>query len=362
MTKDKKYNNTLYIPAIDSFKWRIELDKVEILNRNLLDHIINLKTNATTGEVIEEVPIQSNSLKVQFNKYHIHFAINKIFGEEYLVVLVNSKLLEHDYLEGIRMTNIEPIYKRIMDCQVFHISFEDFLQHGKVSDIDIKKDVEVKKDDFKQIISITERNSKPFKKRHHGVNAFKTSSNLGIEWNTREKGTYNHPFLKIYHKGVEALCSKNHEFFAEHIDVAAIENRVRIECTIKTFREAQKHGFKDNSLLTLLKSTTDDLNRIIEHSVTSNLEPRIERTERRSSGNMTTSETLMFIHLSNMIKNQHMTIDSAIDFTLDHFEDRKVRSRVKKQLMEVYQAHINGQEYEKKAKRYNSFFDVLGWK
>ena len=362
MTKGKKYSNTLYVPSIDSFKWRIELDAVDVINRNLLEHIVEQKVNTTTGEIINEKPIQSNSLQIQFEEYHIHFAINKIFGAEYLVVLINSKLLEDEYLQGITLKNIEPLYNRIMKCNVFNISFEDFLSKGKVSDIDIKKDVELTKDDFKTIIRNLDRNTKAHKRRHHGANPFLTDSNLGIEWNTRERGTFTHPFLKFYHKGIEALCSKNKDFFARFIDVHSLENVVRIETTVKSFRELQKYGFKDSSLLDILKAPEEKLNEIITHSVTSNLEERLkDSTPIKSKSELSPTDMLVYVHLSNMIQNQKVSFERALEFTLGHYSDKQQKNRMKTKLTEIYNQQIRGQEFQKKVAKQSAFYSIIGW-
>jgi hypothetical protein len=355
-----KYNHSLYTPSIDSFKWRIELDRVDIIDRNLLDHIVNVKTNTTTGEVIEETPIQANSLKVPFDGYHIHFGVQKIFGVQYLVVLVNSKLLEHDYLNGITMTNIEPIYNKIMSCKVFELPFLDFLSIGQVSDIDIKKDIKLSSADFKESIKHLEKGSKPQKRAKHGVNAFTQKDNLGIEWNTRTGGSYSHPFLKIYHKGIEALCSKNKDYFAQYIDVHEVQDRVRIECTLKSFREAQKHGFKDNTLLTLLKATTNDLNAIIDHAVTSNLEPRLKKTKTKDG--MSNTELVYFLYLTTLIRDKGVSFQTALEYTLEHQSCKVQRTRLKNTLTAVYEEHIQNEKYVAKTEKMNSFFEVLGWK
>ena len=356
-----KYNDSLNIPSIDSFKWRIELNKVDVLNSNLLDHIVNLKTNTSTGEVIEETPIQSNSLKVHFENYHIHFAINKIFGVEYLVVLINSKLLEHDYLNGISMKNIEPLFNKIMSCNVFKCTFELFLSEGLVSDIDIKKDVLSSEKDFKDILKHLEKGSKAHKKAKHGINVFTQKDNLGVEWNTRTGASFAHPFLKIYHKGVETKCSKNREFFSTYLDVDKVSDRVRIECTIKSFREAQKHGFKDNTLLTLLNTSINDLNAIIEHSVTSNLEPRLKRVERKTKESLNNTELIMYLYLTELIKEKKVSFEHALNHILEHQDKRTERSRLKTALTKIYQEQIEGEKYEVKARSMNSFFSALGW-
>ena len=103
--------NNISLCSIDSFKYRIELHKVEVTNRNLLDHIIKASINSDTGELLDSYELKSNSLKVEFDYYQIHFAVNDLFGKKYLVILINSKLLEKQYLDGISMRNIEQIYK-----------------------------------------------------------------------------------------------------------------------------------------------------------------------------------------------------------------------------------------------------------
>jgi hypothetical protein len=357
-----RYSKSIHVPSFDSFKWRIELSKVDIINSNLLDHIVNLKTNITTGEIIEEIPIQSNSLKVHFDKYHIHFAINKIFGVEYLVVLINSKLLESDYLEGISMINIENIFNKIMSCEVFSCSFELFLSEGLVSDIDIKKDVLSSPKEFREILKLLDKGSKAHKRAKHGINVFTQKDNLGAEWNTRPGASFTHPFLKIYHKGIETKCSKNREFFAEYLDVHEVSDRVRIECTIKSFREAQKHGFQDNTLLTLLKSTTNDLNRIIEHAVTSNLEPRLKVVHPRTKSELSNTELIMFLYLTELIKEKGVSFENALFHILEHQPKKTQRNRLKIVLTKVYQEQIEGEKFEVKSRSINTFFSSLGWK
>lgn len=358
----KEGDNYLNKASIDSFKWRIELDKVDILNNNLLEHFISATINSDTGEIIEEKPIQSNSLKGQFEHYHIHFAINKLFGGEFLVILINSKLLEHDYMNGISMKNIELIYNKLMSCQVFYCSFEDFLSLGQVSDIDIKKDVELKPNEFKEIIRQLEKVTKPQKSKKLGCEKFLKSNNLGIEWNTRSSATYTRPFLKLYHKGIETKCSKNREFFSQYIDVESVSNIVRIECTIKSFREAQRHGIKDNSLLSLLKASTSDLNAIIEHSVTANLEPRMKKANRKQKDTISNTELVMLLYLDELIKSKGLSFQTALYHIIEQQPCKTSRNRLKKALTSIFETHIEGNIQESKNRINDDFFNALGWR
>jgi len=358
MTKLKNY---LLKSSIDSFKYRIEIEKVEIINRNLLDCLINQTVNSATGEIINSNELKLNSLKAQFDFYHIHFAINNIFGKRYLVILINSKLLEKDYLNGITMSNIEIIYNRIISANVINISFQDFLSKGLVSDIDIKKDFELTTADFINVIQELENKTKPHKKSKYGCNPFKGETNLGIEWNKRENATATRPFLKLYHKEVESKHGNNREYFYNYIQLESFKNVVRCEATIKTAKELRIHGIEQNTLLALLKVPEKKLSQIINYAVELNLEPRIKRSEIKNKNQFKPVETVIFAHITNMISNQNISFENALEYTLNHFEDKQSKYRMKKQITLIYETHINGKISEVKAKKFEQFFTNFGW-
>lgn len=183
---------------------------------------------------------------------------------------------------------------------------------------------------------------------------------MGIEWNSRERATFAHPFLKFYHKGIEALCSKNKEFFSQYIDVSQLKDVVRVETTIKSFKELQKHGFSNNTLLDLMKADVHTLNEITKHSVISNLEPRVKRADKTSTS-ISPTDMLIYIHLSNMIQNQGMTFESSLEYTLDHYTDKHQKKRIKTKITEIYDLHVRSQKYEQKISRQDKFFNLIGW-
>lgn len=223
------YKSNLGVISFDSFKWRIPLHLVKVVNEDLLDAVLKQTVNTKTGNIISEEQIQNNSLNVNFEGYHIHFAISKLFGGSDLVILINSKLLEEKYLDGISMLNIETLYKKIISCNVVSLTFEEFLL-GNCSDIDIKKDIECDTvEEFNNFTLQLFQSSRMIKKLGHGSRRWATRENAGIQWNKREGSTYPHPFLKVYHKGVEVKESKNKEFFNQYIDTNAVSKRVRIE-------------------------------------------------------------------------------------------------------------------------------------
>jgi hypothetical protein len=353
---------SLLIPSIDSFKWKIELDKVDILNRNLLDHIISIKTNSATGEVLEEKPIQANSLQIQFNNYNIHFAINKMFGVEYLIVLINSKLLEENYLSGISQRNIESIYNQLMDCKVFECSYPLFLD-GIVSDIDIKKDLEVDTTaEFDSFTKQLELATLPNRKSKQGCNRFQQKSNKGIEWNSRVSSSYSKPFLKIYHKGVESMNSKNHEFFNTYLDLETISKRIRIECTMKSKEEMIKHNIKGNRLRDLMSADVSTLNDVLIHSITSNLIKRVPPTRTKTKNQMSPQDLALFILLTNMIKDQKYDFETTKEYILGFYDDKFAKTRMKRKLTEIYESQIQGRLFEIKTQKMNDLANAIGWK
>lgn len=365
----KVENKFLLTASIDSFKYRISLKDVEIINSNLLDKIINVKTNTRTGEVIEENPIQANSLKIQRQGYQIHFGIQRLPDNDFLVVIINSYLLENRYLEGISMRNIELIYTNLMKCEVFKLTFEDFLSKGILSDIDIKKDVTLQKDEFTKGIKELEKASIPRKKSGLGVNAFLKNNNLGIEWNMREKATATAPFIKIYFKELQSvmkdaeLLKKNQiPFFETYVGHNQFKNLVRIETTIKNLKSAKQYGIENLTLLEVLKLTSEQLNQVIVSALNLNLErrtPIVNKT--KNIDKLTPNELVIYVHIDNMIRNQTYDIETAIEYTLNYFEDKVAKSRMKAKMLDMYTKHIEREKYVVKTKKMNEFFSNIGW-
>ena len=80
MNKDKKTSlndvrSSLKRPSIDSFKYRIPLSDIDIINDNILNEIHLLKVNTSTSEIIEEKSIQENSLRITSDCYQTHYVV-----------------------------------------------------------------------------------------------------------------------------------------------------------------------------------------------------------------------------------------------------------------------------------------------
>jgi hypothetical protein len=196
---------------------------------------------------------------------------------------------------------------------------------------------------------------------------FRTKSNLGIEWNSRAKATNTKPFLKLYHKPTEAAISdanqlKKNEvpFFETHVGTNAIKDRVRVEGTIKSMNAAKTYGITDLSMLGLISIQPEKLNEILVDCLNRNLTKRTPEVN-KSEKTISPSELIYYVHLDNMIRNQEHDFETALEYTLSHFEDKQAKTRMKKSLTKVYQEHIEVQPYVKKIKRLNTFFNAIGW-
>lgn len=368
----KVKTNSLFEASVDSFRYRIPLSKVEILNSNVLDEMLHVKLNAVTGEVLKESRAVSQWLEIPQKGYEVGFSKSVQFGCEFAVIKISSKLLEYRYLEGIKMQNIELVYNKIIACNVFKMSFETFLSEGLVSDIDLKKDVELTKDEFKKGIRELEKYSRPKKKKKQGVNSFISRNNLGIEWNARETADANNPFIKIYCKELEAnhkdamQVRKNETpFFDTYVDAEELKNRIRIEATLKNKTTAKRYGIDaaELTLMELLKLTPDQLNKVVVESLNANLEKRLPEA-RKPKTTMTPTDLIHFGFLNHLIEHQQYDVETAIEYILAHFTheyEPKAKSRTKAKLKQIYAEHIEVHKYAKRAIRLNSFFNQIGW-
>jgi hypothetical protein len=360
MSKDRSLSDRLYSPSIDSFKLRFPIDLISIIDERIYEHQTKYTIADSTGEIRNEEKIQNNSFKYHFIDYHIHFRLEDIFGSKHVAILINSKLLESDYRQGIHEGNIRQIYDKIQSCNVLDLTFSQFMQ-GIVSDLDIKKDVVLSASLFRKAIPEFKRKTIPQKHQGEGVLSFTQLNNLGIQWNSREHSSPTKPFLKFYHKGIEAIYSKNKGFFEQYIDVNELSDIVRIETTIKNKKHLQKHGIQGNTLKEVIEISQQKLDSIIRHSVTSNLHQRIQIVKPRNQANLSPSDTTLFALMSHVIKSNGMSIDEVINYVLSHHENKTYRHREKARLKRIYSEQIESEKYANNNKKITSFFRSIGW-
>ena len=344
--------------SLDSFKLRIPYDLVEVLDESLLGtwHYVNDKT----GE-INPYFNKSNSVTIKDKGKTTRYAIEQQVGKNkqvntYLTMLINSKLLELNYLKGITTETIGEIYSAIMAHNVVTFSLSDFLKVSNITDIDFKKDAKIKC--FDTAINELRNISKPSKQKDKGYKAYNKKDNKGIEWSVRQSTSFkSHPFLKIYHKELE-LKNNSYEFKDNYLQGQDITDIVRIETTVKNNQHLKYLGLPENTLENMLNLTTEQKETILQSALSKHLEPRIN--DIKETKDIKPMEQIIYGYI-NLTLNQGMSFERSKNWVLKDIENKTERSRKRKMLDELYQKYIKGSKNDLKAKESDKFWSFINW-
>lgn len=243
--------------VIDSLKIRIPFHLVSIENEVLGDEYVLVSTR--TGEEFEDENFKSNAYSHKYNGITTHYKIEKQITrhrtvEEYLVILVTSKILQHDYFKGIQSYTILDVYNRLMNETIVYFTFESFM-NGECTDVDIKYDV-LPNAPVKRIVENLYEQVIPQRQAHKACSVYKQKSNLGIQFALRKTQAFlSHPYLKFYEK-VRELNSKSLLFNETYLSGFQLPVEIlRCETTIKN----KKHFKALGQLSTTLKDIIGNL-------------------------------------------------------------------------------------------------------
>lgn len=348
-----------YISAIDSFKIRIPLELVQVKDPNLTASW--RLVNEGTGEIDPDY-FKSNSLAIKENGKSTRYAIeDQSINKEgtkrpFLTLLINSKLLESNYFDGIHNGNIMAIYGALMAQNVVSFKFADMLNFGLVTDIDFKKDARSK--DFDHIVNELRNISKPSKQKDKGYRSWNYKDNKGIEWSTRKSTSYkSNPFLKLYHKQLE-LDNNSKEFTSAYLNGIDYSDKVRLETTVKNASHFRLLGIEDNSLNTILNLSNEQKEHIFNSALAKHLEPRIKQL--KDSDKLKPMESIIYGLLMIGLKSGN-SFESCKTLTLNLIDNKTERNRKRKLLDEIYTNHIEGSKEDKESKIKDQFWTFLGW-
>ena len=347
MTKVNKNINTLETIEIDSLKLRIPYDQITIVNSLIIDKIGVY--NVDTGEELEE-PKPRNWFRVEKqndfgNKlYSYKWDIQQITLEKgrafkYLCVQVNSKVLHQHYFKGISLDTIKLVYKQLMNEKVVSFSLKTFL-NSDCTDIDFKKDVI--NQHFRKAVTTLNDMSKPFKQYGKGANAFMKKDNLGIEWSNRRTATPSNPFLKLYHKGLQCVMHKDmKQYYNTYLKKGSdtIQDRIRIEYTIKNKKHLNKFGVNSQKLIDLLKLTQEQKNDMLEQIVKHHLLPRVLPVIKPST-DLKPNDMNNYKAMCYMSDTSLMGRDAIIKFLSEDVNPASRRSENKKRLENLWDTYI----------------------
>lgn len=335
---------------IDSFRWEIELDQIQILSREFNTKLYLVSSE--TSEIIND-NFKQNALKIDFNGIKTHYIIRERFHFkskikiQYLQILINSKLLEHQYFEGINPQTIHALFQNLLEQGIIHMDYQTFLQ-GKITDIDFCSDYYTNTTIFKKLLDkaeniVSDRNT-PTKK-------FGTKNNIGLQLSSRDGQKPNkQPFVKWYSKHLELENNSQlfyityfHGYFSRELGkyLNQYKNLRRVEVTIKNRQHLiNVIGEKEN---TLKKVLALDYQKIIENILKKHLDLQQKIIFRQAmSPQHQIIQRLIYIATLSGQTNDDILKDIGSLFT--HKKDRHRAKKLVKDLMQKEQ--YNSQEFK----------------
>jgi len=358
--------------AFDSGKVRIPMRLVTVLKPELTQKYVLIGEDF--GD-IDETVTKKGSWRVQSNnystRYHIHRQGNKHKQmEDFLVIQLNAKILEKQYLEGITLDNIELVYKRLLEQKVVWFNYNDFLHNSGCTDTDLKYDfslMEGQKGEpiklfsmfTKQLHYLTEDKYKVLCRRIQKKNQGRTD-NQGIEWNTRPQATDRKPYVKIYNKTLELKYKQGTKQFAEeYLTKEAIsEQRYRLEVTIKNNKHWKWHKVKDNSLFGILSLTPEHKYNILTKCIMLYLRDAKPKQVRTVNTDLNMNDTMLVLSMNYMVDK-----GEPYHFILDYLTStmrKDTRSKAKKKLVQLYAENISNEKPIDYNLNVSGWFSLLG--
>ena len=356
-TRSKEIPNHI---GVDSLKIRLPLNQVNVLNPSLEGswYLVNDLTAEIDPSVYKE-----RSLTFKEDGITTRFAIEKQqtkdgFTDEFLTILVNSKLLKGKYFQAITKDTIEDVYRGLVAHNVIGLDFDTFYELSEVTDVDIKKDAIVPSHIYEQCINECRNISKPSKNKNKGYRYFNKKNNKGIEWSERKSTSFkNNPYLKIYHKETELKHNSN-EFAEKYLNQIDYDDLVRIETTLKNAKHFRHVGIKDNKLKTVLELSQDKLQSVMSEALKSHLEPRIKQI--KDDNKLTPTELIFYGSMMLCAKNG-VSYESYKRNVLSLIDSKVERSRKRGVLDNIYKSFVEGTKEDKSSQEKDVFWELLKW-
>ena len=346
----------IHFYSFDSFRIRIPFHLVEILESRLIDFVYLVSGD---GEELDK--FKETSYKVHKTGFNFNFRIDKLLngnkGEtnKFVVVLINSKMIEQRYFEGIQAGNISIIYTMIMKLGVINCSFETFMD-SHVTDLDVKIDHKAEKEIFISTIDELKQMVIPSQKNYVGCNWFKRADNAGIEFNTRERATPSSPYFKIYHKETE-LKERSKIFADKYLSEIDFHNVIRFEYTLKNAKMMKDYGIKETKLKDLIKTPQEEFKRLHEIYLKKNFQVRT-RVMKKDGKSLATMDSIVATMMKRILKD--VTIEVLKKEVLDDFECRMSKSRANKKIDEIYHLCIQPNYKFEKSEKMGEIMGFIG--
>lgn len=339
---------------IDSFKCRIPISKVTIINSNIGIYIDKL--NRSTGEIIEseepekkvysdiEIPTEFTIEKVNVNGQDF---------QTFITIKVTSKHLRPEYFQGITIYNVEEVYNSIIAESVIKFDYITFL-HSEVTDIDFKMDIET--EHFDLILSDMISNAKPSKKITEGINYRNRKDNQFIQFSRRETAKISNPYIKIYNKSRE-LNNRSTEFNHKYLNNYCNDNLYRVEFTLKNKKMYKAYGVQGNRLIDFLELPEDKKRKIATEILKKHTE---SRTNKAPTEVQNTTELLIYDNINLSLKTGR-TIETTIDNFVNQINSRATKNRYKKIYKSVYEKYFQSDKRQVRNEEIEEIYKTIGF-
>lgn len=248
-----KYTTT--IPnhwKIDSFRMEIPTSECDVSPLFYDKYVL---INANTGEEVENFSkkqaLEHNVDGVTYYSWlYTRYDVNKREYKEYIVFLVNAKMLFKEYFLGITWLTVRDLYIKLMSLNHFWISYKDFL-NCFVYDVDFCKDFSSLNDTiicYKNKYTYT---NKYYVHAYCPNNIFQT-----LQFNTRDRSTIAAPNAKYYSKYEETKAKvRSHvkQFYQKNgFRIKDLKNVYRFEYNMKNKSSLEKWHKSGNKLKDVL--------------------------------------------------------------------------------------------------------------
>lgn len=343
---------------VDSLKLRIPLSQVD--NCKVQD-ILNphIEVSELTGE-IKNVKNKGHRIRISDSAV-IHVDIKSVKTTankppvECLIILLNSKILEGRYFEGITKNNLQEVYNKLMQSGLFSFSWDTFIK-ARCTDLDLKFDEVLNRAERIELVKSFYKTVLP--KRTDSVKTFiprtETNNEVGIQFNYRERATNAKPFFKIYSKGAEAITKDTKSvdvgetpFFDSYFNVKDLENICRIETTIKGNAMAKAIGIKSMQLGDIVHWSEETKIKIFQYMFSKYLTTNALKSEAKpKQTKITPSDVVLFNSLVLLIKETDNPPETIIEALVHNIDSKVARSRMRSKLTEIYKEHIENTKHD----------------
>ena len=374
--KKNKVQLPSYI-SIDSLKLRVPINKVTDIDYKVI-YNPHLEVSDITGE-ITNVKNKGQRIRIS-DSASIHVEIKKVkttsfnAPTEHLIILLNSKILESRYFEGITKDNLSIVYDKLMKGNLFKFTWNTFI-NSEGTDIDWKYDEVLNKENRIDLVRSFNDLLRP--ERTDSVRTYiprteNTKNNqVGIQFNYRERATTSKPFFKIYSKGSESIEKDTKSidegespFFDSYFNYNDLKDICRIETTVKNKKMAKAIGLKSTRLGDLVNLSQENHIQIFQFAFSKYLNTDLLNNQiRPKTEHITPTDIIHFNSLVLLIKNTKQPIDIIVNSLVNNIDHKVSRSRQKKKLLSLYSEHIENtkNDVSESVKKIGKFWAKFGY-